>query len=709
MTMSITNPAHGPAALAELPIAPAAPRGNAWIDLDEAEHRSGWSKGHLRRLCLEKWQSAGLAKLEAPIGGGKASWMICITADPSFAPVKSPEQLSTEFDLSPFTAEQRRELLNKKRWLDNWLTARAGGTKLGFREEQVTQQFLLRLDVEEGIKINRSTLFNWLRDFRRDGLAGLVDWRWKQTNGGASSDHDDPFYQFLRQIYLTPRKLKIAQCHLLAEQKAIESGWQSHSYHASKRYLAKLPRQLVIKMREGESAFVAKCEPYIQRDYSQLASNDIWCGDHHRFDAMIRHGNTGDGKPKFVRPWLTAWQDVRSRKIVGWCIFVHDPNTDTILKAFVAGCEGHGVPKKVQIDNGKDYDSRALQGITKRQRRSGQFESDERSLGAFNILSIAVQHVWPYHGQSKPIERFFGTVCERFSKLWETYCGSSPQARPENLTRHRGIAGQLELGKAPSLEEFTAGFSEWLDADYHGRMHLGDAMNGQSPAAVFEECLQSKRCLDSETLLFACMPRTKPVKVGRHGVTANGLHYGANNSDVQRLYGQKVILAVDNSDLSRVLVLDLDGRLLCQAKCNVRIGFDANSQDKRDALSAKKQLRKTQRDYIERRPRMGHDLHQLTRAAATRRKATEKSPAPLPPPAIAPVQTPFDDQFVAIRKAVNPESARRTEIAERQFDVDAFRPSPLRLAGDESQSDSPDEEIDVFAALSKAVGAGGVR
>jgi transposase InsO family protein len=35
-----------------------------------------------------------------------------------------------------------------------------------------------------------------------------------------------------------------------------------------------------------------------------------------------------------VRPWLTAFQDVRSRKIVGWLVYAHDPNSDVIFTVF---------------------------------------------------------------------------------------------------------------------------------------------------------------------------------------------------------------------------------------------------------------------------------------------------------------------------------------------------------------------------------------
>src|SRR5205807_7057325 len=110
--------------------------------------------------------------------------------------------------------------------------------------------------------------------------------------------------------------------------------------------------------------------------------------------------------------------------IVGWTLYAHDPNQDTILSTFRDGCLKHGVPKGVYIDNGKDYDSRALQGETKRQRfdrRRNKAAHPRIEEGVFGELEVEVKHALPYQPQGKPIERMFGTLCGQFSKLIPTY------------------------------------------------------------------------------------------------------------------------------------------------------------------------------------------------------------------------------------------------------------------------------------------------
>ena len=59
-----------------------------------------------------------------------------------------------------------------------------------------------------------------------------------------------------------------------------------------------------------------------------------------------------DERGQRCRPWLTAWQDVRSRKIVAWAIYSHAPNSDPILSTFRQAVLQQGAPVSVIIDNG---------------------------------------------------------------------------------------------------------------------------------------------------------------------------------------------------------------------------------------------------------------------------------------------------------------------------------------------------------------------
>jgi putative transposase len=673
------------------PAAQPAPRGVQWIDLKEAAKRSGRTEGHLSRQCRAEWGAAGLAELRTPSGGGKAAWHVREDADASFARVRFPEQISAEAIAAKakLTRAQRDQITQRKQILDQWADRLKAGQVLGLSRNKVTASFLDNLLVQEDLRLSRATLYNWHTAYRSRGELGLLDGRSAAAAESAVEQRDDPFLEFVQRLFLNPRKLRLSDCLRAAEGMAAEQGWEVRSYKACQRHVNSLPRQLVVKLREGESAFVAKCEPYIERDYTSIDSNDIWCADDHRFDVMIKH------EGRFIRPILTGFEDLRSRMIVGWRIIPHDATAQTVLAAFESAALEHGLPRSVYVDNGKHYDGRDVQGVTKQQRRRGE-QPGGRFSGAFNILSIPLTHAWPYHGQSKPIERAFRTVCDRFSRLWDTYCGNSPGERPEDLQRH------LDTGKAPTLAEFTAAFSEWLADSYHGVKHLGDGMDGQTPSSAHAAHLVRKRPIDPAMLTFACMPAVGPIKVARHGVAFKGLRFGAFDADVQKLFGKEVMVKVNPRDLSHVLVCGLGGELICRARANTKLAHNARDEDLREAIGQKKQLRRTLAQYTEHRPRMSQDLHQLVNASARKRRAAEQAeqqPEPPAPPSLMPVRTQLDDQLSLIRRHVTRQSGNIAVGAE-SLELDRLRPAGPSL----ERSDGDDgDEIDVFASLGDAM------
>jgi putative transposase len=688
-----------------------------WIDLEEAARRSGWNIGYIRRLCADAARcpdgtllSRGLARLRAPDGGGKPRWEVREDANEKFARVKFAEQMSEEqrWQRASLSPAQRDQIDFRKRIIDGWEEQLRAGQVLKVSREKITASYIDRLLLSGHADISRGTLYNWHRSYRQGGEMALLDGRSKAAADVAAEKATDPFLQYAQALYLTPRKRSMQLSWEMAQEKAQAEGWRHRTYKDFQRHVATLPPQLLVKMRDGDDAFVAKCEPAIERDYSTLRSNDIWCADDHRFDVSIRITDE-TGKEKFVRPFLTGFEDMRSRKIVGWKIVIESPNAETVLDAFDAAVDANGVPLKVYVDNGKHYDGYATQGRTKKRRRAG--EQPDPFGGAFSILGVEVEHAWIYHGQSKPIERAFRTVCERFSKLWDTYCGNAPHTRPEDHQRH------LDAGKAPTLAEFTAAFAEWLESDYHGRLHLGDAMDGKTPARVFEENLDVKRTLPGELRAFACSipfcPQKKRrdgsiergVLVGKQGVTWDGMSFGAFSPEVQKLFGTRVSLRVRRHDISRVFVVSLDGKLLAVAPANIRLGCNAEAQDKRDAIATKKQLRKTLEKYRQQRPQMSQDLPELVIAAGRRRRAAARASGaeePLDPPPLKPHRTAFDSQLQQIQRAVGSKA-----VGAENLDLDTLRPrmpGPAAGSYDGGGGDADGEsDIDVFAAVSAAM------
>jgi hypothetical protein len=666
-----------------------------FLTLPDASRRSGLSVGHIRRLCAEQWLAAGLAVV-SPAG----QWSVAESADPRFA--AAPPASEFQADLRAMTDRQRADVAARRELLLRWERHLSVSRAAGVGEADATERFC-RIETECGRPVSRGSLYKWRAAFRSAGDAGLIDGRalrYQQSKPSAA----EPFLDFVKRLYLDQRRRSVILCWELACHQSDERGWEKRSLAQTRRFISTIPAQVVALARHGRKGFETAAEPAIKRDYSGLASNEMWCSDHHRLDVFVNAGTLE--QPRIIRPWLTAWQDLRSRKIVGHILFAGDPNTQTILRAFVQGAQSHGLPTIAYVDNGKDYDSEQIQGRTKRQRRLNI--DPQRITGAFQILSIQTMHAWPYHGQSKPIERFFGTVCERFSKLFETYCGKDTASKPDDLQRH------IDAGRAPLLADFAQSFQTWLDGDYHARVHTGDSMDGLCPAAAFDQHLTSKRALPIEMLRFACMERIGPVTVRRDGVRWHGMDYGGFDAQVQQLMGRQVLLAIDPADVSAVHVLDLDGRLLCQARANRSLPVRADRSDLSAAIREKRRVGRTSRAYMSARPRLAMDTQALMeRAAAERIAASVISKSEIrnpdtPAPSIQPARTPFDEQFEAIRRAVSPERQRIAVGAEslRLSDLDDLRPTHMRITPADEDADTTDP--DIFGSLSAAVrGTGG--
>lgn len=653
-----------------------------WLDLAAASARSGLSVGQLRRLCATRYVAAGLARLVAGERGRQA-WQVREDADARFA--DSPHRVE-QIDASwqELTDAQRGTAIERRRILDGWDVAVAEGFQRGWDRRKATDVYLTSI-AGKGQQIGQATLYRWRAQYASKGLCGLLDSRSKRDATPVAAD--DPFIDFLKTVWLTQRRPPLTVAHLLACHEAAKRGWREHSYSACRRAIAAIPAAVVALKRRGQKALDAH-SPTISRDYSTVASNEIWCSDHMQFDVIVV-GPDG----VLVRPWLTSWQDIRSRKIVGWCIRGQAGDVDSIVAAFRMGAETHGLPGRAYVDNGKDYDSRQLQGVSKVQRRRGEQASRQRVEGAFRILGIDTQHCWEYHGQSKPIERFHGTVHSRFGCTFDTYTGPTTAEKPDDLAR------LCRLGHAPTLDEFRQAFAEWLEADYHLREHGGDSMDGMTPETAWEHHLQVKRVVPSETLAFACMERVGPRRV-KQGVTWNGMSYGRFDPAVQKLTGQKVMLAIDPDDVSRVFVCSEDGAtLICAAAADRRMGWDASKADVKAAIADKRKHAKAVRAYHQSRPRLSIDMTQRVIAAARERAqktlATQPAP-PADPPAIRPAAVPFGDTFGAIKAAMHDDGRKGSG----GVDLDDYRIRSFEFtAPEQSEPDS------VFGDLAAAMAA----
>jgi putative transposase len=225
---------------------------------------------------------------------------------------------------------------------------------------------------------------------------------------------------------------------------------------------------------------------------------------------------------------------------------------------------------------------------------------------------------------------------------------------------------QIERGNAPALADFAAWFDQWVVEFNAGHAHQGQGMDGLTPDQVYRANLHTVRTAQASLLDLLCLRKIGPVKVGQNGVTVDGLQYGQFEPSLQRLLGRQVVLRVDERDVSRVQVYDLDDRFVCLAPSNVAVPFGAGKQELREAMGAKRQAGKLLKDYTEQRPRMADDVPDIMLRQAAERAAAAKAANPEPPPGpnIRPVRHTLEEQLDAVQRASEAAQGRRAVGAE---------------------------------------------
>ena len=172
-----------------------------------------------------------------------------------------------------------------------------------------------------------------------------------------------------------------------------------------------------------------------QKAFESPFANDLWMTD-------MMYGPTlsAEGK-RPVRTRLFALIDDCSRLCTA-AAYYPDESLESLLDILRQGVKSRGVPLKLYSDNGKVFTSGHLRIVCAN-------------------LDIQLLHARPYHSWSKgKIERFFLTVQTDFQQ-------------------------RLSFEPAAEIGELNERFSQWLEEDYHQRVH--SSLQGQSPAGRFRD------------------------------------------------------------------------------------------------------------------------------------------------------------------------------------------------------------------------------
>lgn len=473
----------------------------------------------------------------------------------------------------------------------------------------------------------------------------LRTWQKKESDGGFDAlcrdgrggrtrfePHPEMVALYREYRYGAKRRGPLA-CHELVACEARKRGlpWFNSDSACRAWDTRTLDRRALVFHYDGALKYAAKVGSYVEPDPESFAPMERWEADHTTLNLWLR---TDDGR--IVRPVLTNWLDWRSRYVLGQKLVLHG-NIESIFEAFARGAKQLGMPARVYLDNGRDFKAEVYSGG--RIKRTARRVSDAAAAvaeGLFSNLGIEAHYVQPYSPNSKArIERWYREV-DKFNREFPSWCGPSPDRRPEV---HKRL-----IAKAVPWDEYEARLDQWIQ-QYNNSPHSGEGMGGRTPAQVIA-LAERKRVPDNPELL-EYMPWPRPVSVRRNGITIRaggiGYGYGAFAPEVAGLpFGEKVQVAYRPSDLRHVLVWRMDGSFVGRAPLNERVDISVTTETSRRVHAEIKRERKRLREFA--KNPFGHLRDPVQRAleAQAVRAAGRLADPPPNPPILVPVRTPFE-------------------------------------------------------------------
>lgn len=171
------------------------------------------------------------------------------------------------------------------------------------------------------------------------------------------------------------------------------------------------------------------------------------------------------------------------------------------------------------------------------------------------------------------------------SRLFDTFCGGTVVEKPEQL-KHLLKGGEVVLDS-----DFTASVQTLLDglmneSEYNGPVQRD---HGKTKLQVWRDNLSRKRIAAPADLNLMLMRSSRPLKVGRNGITAN--LYGAKldyytDEFTMQYQGKKVYYRYDPDDLRTIRAYDPQDRFICELPCrdDMVLEYGANRESIQAAM-----------------------------------------------------------------------------------------------------------------------------
>ena len=463
-------------------------------------------------------------------------------------------------------------------------------------------------------KVNWKTVEGWKRTVKKSGdTFNLCDRRGFCERGKSKITDDEK--DILLACALHSNQLLITEviksARDIMDVKGIPNFLSDSTYIRYMNHWASKYNHIWTWQREGKSKWNDKCCIDVERNPDSIAVGDVLVADGHtlNFETL----NPWTGKPKSMT--LILWYDMRSNFPLGWEVMPTE-NTASISSALRRAILRLGkIPKMVYLDNGKAFRGKYFT-------QTADF-SETGLVGLYERLGCQPVFAWAYHGQSKTIERFFGTMAE-MERRTITYTGTSIEKKPPRMKRgeyqHRKVYDKITQGGCITLEQTHISIATWFDK-YINRKQKGKWLKNKTPLDLF---LPGKGPGVDPYELRHLMMSVVIKRINKNGITLLGQNYYSHE-----LYGRnhQAIVRYDLQDKSAIEVSDENDEFICvappkkQAHAMARLGTEEDKNELAAQIKYKRHQEKlasvSTREFLEDviLPEHKIQLAQITREA----------------------------------------------------------------------------------------------
>ncbi|RUQ10672.1 transposase domain-containing protein [Aeromonas dhakensis] len=399
-----------------------------------------------------------------------------------------------------------------------------------------------------------------------------------ETRAARLAPVSDQAWEYFKADYLRRERPNAASCYERVKLAARDNYWVVPSLDSLMRRMdMEVPHAQQVMLREGEHALMQLYPPQ-ERTIEGLDAMEWINGDGYLHNVFVKWFNG-----EVIRPKTWFWQDIYSRKIVGWRTDISE-NTDSIRLSLMDVCSQYGIPREITIDNTRAAANKWMTGGVPNRYRF-KVKPDE-PMGMIPMLGIKLH--WSSvllgkgHGQAKPIERAFGVggldeIIDKHPALAGCYTGPNPMAKPDNY-------GERAVDAAEFLRVVAEGV-----AIYNGK--LGRQTEACRGVMSFDQAFEQSyaqatiRKASSEQLTMLLL-QAEATRVSQHGtirLEAGGAIASRSNryyhADLAEYAGQKVVARFDPQRLHEaVIVTTLNGLHICEAECLEKVAFGDTQQ-----------------------------------------------------------------------------------------------------------------------------------